>query len=154
MQQETAGTEILDTDACWKMLRQTPIGRLAIELDGQPDLFPVNFVADGRTLVFRSNEGSKLAGSVHVQRIAFEIDGFGPAVNETWSVIVKGHAREVNDPRELQEVECLPLVPWGIDDKPVFVRIIPSLITGRRFRVDDDVVADDSVGWDRNLRRK
>ena len=53
--------EILGTEACWELLASAPVGRLGVVVDGRPEIFPVNFVTDDRTIVFRTEVGSKLA---------------------------------------------------------------------------------------------
>jgi hypothetical protein len=146
---DTTGTEVLTDTACWERLRRTSVGRLATESDGQPDIFPINFVLDGESIVFRTKPGTKLAASAGLQRIAFEIDGYEPQRGTAWSVVVKGRARTVDGMHEQFEVDRLPLFPWVTFDKPVFVRIIPIEVTGRRFTISDDVIADGGFGWDR-----
>ena len=61
---------ILDSDACWSMLQQAEVGRLAVSLDGDLEIFPVNFVVDNRTVVFRTAAGTKLAGAVLGRSVA------------------------------------------------------------------------------------
>jgi hypothetical protein len=38
-----------------------PLGRLVTSVDGQPEIFPVNFVVQHRSVLFRTAEGTKLA---------------------------------------------------------------------------------------------
>ena len=40
------------------------VGRLAVSIKEQPDIFPINFVVDHGTVVFRTAEGTKLAAAV------------------------------------------------------------------------------------------
>jgi hypothetical protein len=49
--------------------------------------------------------------------------------------------------QEVFDAEDLPLFPWLATDKPNFVRIEPTLVTGRRYHVVDDVTPDHSLGW-------
>jgi len=59
-----SGVTILDESACWRLLRSTEVGRLAVALADRPDIFPINFLVDQATIVFRTAEGSKLAAVV------------------------------------------------------------------------------------------
>jgi len=127
--------EHLSLAECWELLDATSVGRLAVDIAGQPDIFPVNYVVDGESLVFRSGAGTKLAGAVLGEHVAFEIDGSRPADRTVWSVVVKGRAREISHMAERFAVDDLPLYPWVADPKPNFVRVEPTLVTGRRFRV-------------------
>ena len=53
----------------------------------------------------------------------------------TWSVLVRGVAREVSDPAELRAARALSLEPWAIDGAADhYVRVEPTLITGRRIQ--------------------
>ena len=49
-----------------------------------------------------------------------------------WSVIITGWAEEVRQPEEVARLEKLPLGPWCPGPKPIWLRIRPSTITGRR----------------------
>lgn len=148
------GTEILNESVCWQRLRATSIGRLAVNSDGQPDIFPINYVVDDGTLVFRTRAGTKLAASVLLQRVAFEIDGYDPAHGHAWSVVVKGRARSIERIPERFEAEDLPLFPWVTFAKPEFVRIVPREVTGRRFVLSNGVASDGSIGWEANDARR
>ena len=118
------------------LLRQSPVGRLAVVVDGQPDIFPVNYVADHGTVVFRTAEGTKLAGAVGAA-VAFEVDGYDPAAGAAWSVVVKGRAEQVRRLEDLLDTAGLPLFPWHAAPKQRFVRIVPDGVTGRRFTTVD-----------------
>jgi nitroimidazol reductase NimA-like FMN-containing flavoprotein (pyridoxamine 5'-phosphate oxidase superfamily) len=140
-------TEILSESACWELLDQAQVGRLAVDIAGQPDIFPINFVVDKSGIVFRSAAGTKLAGAVLNRLVAFEIDGYEPDERTAWSVVVKGQARPIERMQEVFDAEDLPLFPWLSWDKPNFVRIEPTVVTGRRYHVVDEAVPDRSLGW-------
>lgn len=150
MQTTPEGTEILTDRQCWERLRTTSIGRLAVHSAGQPDIFPINYVVDDETIVFRTRAGTKLSSSVLLQRVAFEIDGYDPGRGHAWSVVVKGRARSIERLSERYEAEDLPLFPWVTFSKPEFVRIVPREVTGRRFQLSAEAGSDDSIGWDRH----
>jgi nitroimidazol reductase NimA-like FMN-containing flavoprotein (pyridoxamine 5'-phosphate oxidase superfamily) len=120
---------------------------LAVDVAGQPDIFPVNYVVDRRAIVFRTSAGTKLAAAVLMRHVAFEIDGYEPADRSVWSVVVKGFAAEVERLSDYMAAEDLPLYPWLATVKPSFVRIEPRAVTGRRFHVADEVSPDCSIGW-------
>ena len=145
VRQET--TETLAEAECWELLDRTTVGRLAVDIAGQPDIFPVNYIVDKSGLVFRTAAGTKLAGAVLNRFVAFEIDGFEPEQRTAWSVVVKGHAFTIEKLEDLFDAEDLPLFPWLAWEKPNFVRIDPTTISGRRFHIVDDARADASIGW-------
>jgi len=131
--------EILDVAECLHLLRSAQVGRLGIAIMNVPDIFPVNFVVDDDTVVFRTAEGTKFAAAVLGTAVAFEVDGYDPAAGEAWSVVLKGQAVEIAGMYELFDAEDLPLFPWHNSPKHRFVRIQSDEITGRRFRVDPAV---------------
>jgi nitroimidazol reductase NimA-like FMN-containing flavoprotein (pyridoxamine 5'-phosphate oxidase superfamily) len=113
------------------------VGRLAVAIRDHPDIFPVNFVVDRGSVVFRTAEGTKLAAAVLGRGVAFEVDGVDDDAGEAWSVVVKGHAVELQRLEELFEAADLPLYPWHAAPKHRYVRIEPVEITGRRFHIAD-----------------
>ena len=141
------GTEILSEAVCWERLRKTSVGRMGVHHDGQPAIYPVNYLVDGKSIVFRTRPDSKIAGSPLLERVAFEIDGFEPAQGDAWSILVKGVAQIVDSDAEIAYADELPLFPWVVADRPAWIRIVPVEVTGRRFHLIDDVVTDASVGW-------
>ena len=135
MNAATEPMTVLEPGQSWALLRQAEVGRLAVSIADHPDIFPVNFTVDHATVVFRTAEGTKLAAAVLGRGVAFEVDGYEPAAGEAWSVVIKGHAHEIEGMHELFDAQDLPLFPWHAGPKHRFVRIIPEAISGRRFHV-------------------
>jgi uncharacterized protein len=105
-----SGVTDLPANACWALLRTQEVGRLAVSIADRPEIFPVNYVVDHGTIVFRTAEGTKLAGAAQ-RDVAFEADGYEPDTGEAWSVVVKGRADEVSRGHELLDTTDLPLFP-------------------------------------------
>lgn len=132
---DITGIADLPEHDCWTLLRSAEVGRLAVCGAEGPDIYPINFVVDHGTIVFRTAEGSKLAATLSAPDVAFETDGFDPAANDAWSVVVKGRAEVVTRVHEQIETMELPLFPWHASPKPYFIRIVPGVVSGRRFQV-------------------
>jgi len=128
----TSPAEQLTRDECLAVLSRNDLGRLAVALaDGQPDIFPVNYVLDGDRVVFRSLAGTKLDHAA-LDRVAFEVDDRNSA--GAVSVVVKGVAREITtalDPESERQRQLELETPLSGDH---WVRIVPSSVTGRRLR--------------------
>jgi uncharacterized protein len=135
------GTLVLEPHECWSLVRSAEVGRLAVAIMDRPDIFPVNHVVDGGTIVFRTAEGTKLAAAVLGEAVAYEVDGYDAEAGDAWSVVVKGRAVELKRMQELFDANDLPLFPWHAAPKSRFVRIEPESITGRRFHVVDHTAA-------------
>ena len=131
-----AGEQVLEADDCWTLLEGAEVGRLAVSaVGGAPDIFPVNYVVQEGTIVFRTGEGSKLSWAVHGRPVAFEVDGRDPDADVAWSVVIKGGAAHVEPAQEMIDPAGLPLFPWHGGPKEHFVRIVPDEVTGRRFPI-------------------
>jgi hypothetical protein len=140
-------TNVLGLDVCWDLLRSAAVGRLAVIVDDRPEIFPVNHVVDGGTIVLRTSDGTKLAAVLHDSAAAFEVDGYDESTDQAWSVIVKGQVRQIRRLHELLDTVHLPLTPWQGDPKDHFLRIEPDDVTGRRFPVAEP------AGWQNQLGR-
>lgn len=142
------GMDILSDDESWELLRTATVGRLAVDVGGRPDIYPINYIIDDGTIVFRTGAGTKLAAAALMHHVAFEIDGYHPSDRTAWSVVVKGWADQVERMDDVFDAEELPLFPWAAHPKPNYVKITPHEVTGRRFHVVDEVSPDSSIGWD------
>lgn len=121
----------MDEDRCWARLSAMNLGRLAISVDGQPDIFPVNFVVQRRTVLIRTAEGTKLAGAAINERVAFEADDHD--ASRGWSVVLKGRAQLLASTDELLVAERAQVMPWITTPKRRYIRIVPDHISGRQF---------------------
>lgn len=133
LDERTDGVDLATAQA-WTLLAESVVGRLAVIVDGRPEIFPVNHLVDQGSVVFRTAAGTKLAGCAG-HWVAYEVDGYDMATASAWSVVIKGEAQQVNRLYDVLEVIELPLFPWFSAPKPHFVRIVPDSITGRRFEV-------------------
>jgi hypothetical protein len=125
---------VLDTQTCWQLLAGEEVGRLAVSVQQHPDIFPVNYVVDSQTIVFRTAEGTKLFALFVDSAVAFEVDSYDAESGTAWSVVIKGRAAEI-PMQDLLDDLAFPLFPWTATPKPRFVRVVPAEVTGRRFHV-------------------
>jgi nitroimidazol reductase NimA-like FMN-containing flavoprotein (pyridoxamine 5'-phosphate oxidase superfamily) len=131
MTKDAQPISILSETDCWNLVSSRALGRLVTSVDGQPEIFPVNFVVQQRTILFRTAEGTKLVSTAINNNVLFEVDDHN--VVDGWSVIVKGVARTLRTDEEIDEAERAQLLPWTATVKQHFVRIRPVSVTGRRF---------------------
>lgn len=128
----TPHTTIIESSDAWQLLRGRSIGRLAVSLDDRPDIFPVNFLADGADLLVRTAHGTKTARIAENTHVAFEVDEV--TSEHAWSVVVKGTARVITEQSAIDLAERSPLWAWSPEPKHVFLRISVAEVTGRRFQ--------------------
>ncbi len=128
-----AGLEILPFDVCLKLLATVPVGRVSFLADGEIVVLPVNHVVDGQDPVFRTARGSKLSAAEGQDLVAFEADSYDERTKSGWSVLVNGRAQAVYEEAEIRRLSRLGLHPWVTAvERPFWVRIRPSSITGRQ----------------------
>ncbi len=117
---------------CFELLAGGQLGRLAVVDDLGPVVFPVNYVLDRHTVVFRTEEGTKLHAAALGSRVCFEVDGYDVITRSGWSVIVRGEITEVTNRAELPRLLELPLEAWAPGARNRYVRLLPAVLTGRR----------------------
>ncbi len=126
------GVTILPEHECWELLAGETLGRLVTSVDGRPEIFPVNYVVQRRTILFRTAEGTKLISAAINNHVVFEVDDHNVA--EGWSVIVKGVARSLRTNEDIEDAERAQVLPWTTSEKSHYVRVLPEMVTGRRFQ--------------------
>lgn len=120
----------LDSTEAWSRLRSMSFGHLAVSVEGQPDIFPVNFLANDSSILIRTEEGTKVERIEINALIAFEVDDV--TAERAWSVVVKGTAHRL-DAAAVAVARHEPLWTWAPGVKDVFIRIRPTEVTGRFF---------------------
>ena len=122
---------VLSASESWDLLGTAALGRLVTNFAGEPEIFPVNYVVQGQTVLFRTAEGTKLFSAVANRTVVFEADDHNAV--EGWSVIVRGRAHQLKADKDIREADRAGLYPWVATRKPNYVRIVATDITGRRF---------------------
>ncbi|MGI9145417.1 MAG: pyridoxamine 5'-phosphate oxidase family protein [Chloroflexota bacterium] len=129
-----ADLEEISEDECLELLARHEIGRIALVVEGQPLIFPVNYGISHRIVSFRTAHGTKLSAAPG-SNVAFEIDDYEPSTGIGWSVLVQGVA--VDSTTALDDVSWMargasphPLAP-GVKVHRLAIR--PTAISGRRF---------------------
>ena len=129
--------EELDEEQCLKLISEGGIGRIAYVGRFGPAVLPVNYALQDGAVVFRTAANSPLDEDLRTgiadadYKVAFEIDSIDLAHRRGWSVLVQGPAHHVTeDGRDV--AAGARIEPWAPGDREMFVRIVPSRITGRR----------------------
>jgi nitroimidazol reductase NimA-like FMN-containing flavoprotein (pyridoxamine 5'-phosphate oxidase superfamily) len=131
--------EELDENECLQLIGSGGIGRIAYVGRFGLAVLPVNYKLRGGAIVFRTAENAALDEDLRTgiaaadYKVAFEIDEIDTAAQQGWSVLIQGPAHHVHGP-ELDVVHSAGVESWAPGARELFVRIIPSRITGRRVR--------------------
>jgi hypothetical protein len=121
----------LPRDECLRLLDVGRVGRVVYTDDDGPLTVPVNYRMYCSDVLFRISPTSQMCLHLSKAAVSFEVDRLDDFHQTGWSILVRGQASYV-------ESEDLPIfhserpVPWAQGPRPVYVRIRPSRITGRR----------------------
>jgi nitroimidazol reductase NimA-like FMN-containing flavoprotein (pyridoxamine 5'-phosphate oxidase superfamily) len=122
----------LTDDEAWELLARHEVGRLATTAGGVLDIFPITYVVDERTLVFRTAPGTKLVELTINDHVVFEIDHYDDV--EGYSVVLHGTAEQLDSMGEVDQAKLLPLPSLFPTERPRYVRIHPDRVSARKFR--------------------
>jgi uncharacterized protein len=120
-------------EECFALLGLQTLGRLAVVRDGRPEIFPVNYAMDGRTIVIRTAEGLKLTyGSL--AHVAFEVEDIDRNARDGWVVVVHGFAEEITDGGDRWSVHAREVgaSPWVKGPHDRYLAISHNHLSGRR----------------------
>lgn len=130
--------EELDEAECLRLIGSGGIGRIGYSGRYGPTVMPVNYQLYEGTIVFRTAQDSATdkdlrTGIANAEyKVAFEIDDFDAAARTGWNVLVQGSAHHVESEAERASVAHAGVEPWPGGDRELFLRIIPTRVTGRR----------------------
>lgn len=125
------GVEILSEDESLALLAQGSLGRVAATMGALPVILPVRYGTLDGDIVFRAGAGRELR-AIDGSIIAFQADSVA-GDDSGWHVLVVGPSHEMTARGELDAAARLDLAPWPHPAADRFVRLVPQLITGRRF---------------------
>jgi nitroimidazol reductase NimA-like FMN-containing flavoprotein (pyridoxamine 5'-phosphate oxidase superfamily) len=130
--------EELDEAECLRLIASGGVGRIGYSGRYGPTVMPVNYRLFEGTIVFRTAQDSATdedlrTGIANAEfKVAFEIDEFDTAARTGWNVLIQGSAHHVESDAERAAVAGAGVDPWPGGDRELFLRIIPSRVTGRR----------------------
>jgi nitroimidazol reductase NimA-like FMN-containing flavoprotein (pyridoxamine 5'-phosphate oxidase superfamily) len=130
----------LDEAESLRLIAQGEVGRIAYLSRFGPAVLPVNYKWHDGAIVFRTARHSALdedlqtgiAGGDYM--VAFEIDDFDVRERRGWSVLIQGPAHHVESEAEREAAARAGVQPWAGGERALFIRIVPTRITGRRIK--------------------
>ena len=121
----------LDRDRCMGLLAQACVGRVAVVVNGVPEVTPVNYALLDGDVVFRSGTGTKLHAALMSQPVSFEVDRIDEDRRIGWSVLVSGESSVIEDDERLARAEALDIDAWAPGARDAFVCVRTDLVLGR-----------------------
>ncbi|MEU8925877.1 pyridoxamine 5'-phosphate oxidase family protein [Kitasatospora sp. NPDC048545] len=117
---------------CWELLGTHGVGRVGLPLGPAPVVLPVNYAVDAATIVYRTSPKGAAAPD-DGSPASFQVDHVDDHRSRGWSVLILGEAHHIDDPEEQRRLAALPgAAPWAGGARPLWVRIRPGEVTGRR----------------------
>lgn len=132
--------EDLGEDECLRLIAPGGIGRIAYRSRFGPAVLPVNYKLQDGAVLFRTARDSTLDEDLRTgitgaeYKVAFEIDDIDVPGRQGWSVVIQGAAHRVQTEAEHESALEAGIEPWPGGQRELFVRIVPSRVTGRRIR--------------------
>jgi uncharacterized protein len=124
----------LEPEECYRLLAGHEIGRLGVNAEHYPLIFPVNYALDRDVIVVRTHAGTMLEAAAHAN-VTFEVDEIDRRTRTGWSVLVRGLAEELTSAHRAELIERTTrsgVKPWVPGEHERWMRIIPQGISGRR----------------------
>jgi len=135
---EPAVLAVLDEAECLRLIAPGGIGRIAYSGRYGPTVIPVNYRLYQGAIVFRTAEDSPTDEDLRTgianadYKVAFEIDDVDRRARDGWSVLIQGPVHHVASEAERASISQAGVEPWPGGDRELFLRIVPTRITGRR----------------------
>jgi transcriptional regulator with XRE-family HTH domain len=137
---------------CWRLIAPGGVGRIAFCMPSGPVVLPVNYAVvrgsqpasavsssavsssavASSAIVLRTGHGTLIEAHGY-DKVAFEVDHIDDALCQGWSVLVAGQAHIVAQPAELRHLNArADVLPWPEGEHDVWVRVVPTKVSGRR----------------------
>ncbi|MFD0274635.1 helix-turn-helix domain-containing protein [Kitasatospora sp. NPDC127111] len=117
---------------CWDRIGTHGIGRIALPVQPGPAVFPVNYIVDGRTVLYRTDPRGAAAAEDSIE-VSFQVDHIDEHHRDGWSVLITGTAEHVTDPETIRHLADQPgAQPWAGGVRSLWIRVTPAHITGRQ----------------------
>lgn len=126
--------EPLGLEECQSLIAPGGVGRFVYVDEQGPVAVPVNFRLLDGDVVFRTDSKATVIAATFQEPVSFEVDNLDDALSEGWSVLLKGDARVITEPAELERAQALGIAPWAGGERRTYVRVVPRQVTGRRIR--------------------
>lgn len=127
---------LLSEEECIPLLKSRDLGRIALVVDGKPEIFPVNYAFEEGVVVFRTSTGLKLERGPYTAA-AFEVDEVDAKTGDAWSVVVHGTVHDISEASDelAERLRRLTVRPAPPGTRENWMAIYAQRMTGRRFTI-------------------
>ena len=128
--------ENLSEEECLELLESVRYGRVAVVThQGRPEIFPVNFVLHGHTVVFMTGS-AVIQARAPLGHVAFEADDIDMSTHEGWDVVVSGEGADITGSVDVHSLVARSerVEVWAPGPKEHWISIVNPRFTGRRLK--------------------
>lgn len=123
----------LSVEECYRRLNRHDVGRVSVDARGGPDILPVNYRVDNRSVIIRTSPYGVLA-ELPGKAVSFQVDELDQASETGWSVLLKGSVRAI-EAEEMFELRMMGAPqPWAGGVRNLYLRLMPHHVTGRELQ--------------------
>lgn len=121
----------LSVEESWELAGSTRLSRIGWNAPGGPVVIPVNHLVHDGAVWVRTSAHSSMAEQVDESAVALLVDDVDPNTHVGWSVQFRGNTEILYRDSEIPEA-VKSLHSWPAGPHPLWVRLRPKEITGRR----------------------
>lgn len=125
----------LSVEECWELAPGNGLARIGWNAPGGPVVIPVNHVVRDDTVWIRTSAHSQLAEQVDESQVAVLVDEIDSETHVGWSVQFKGRAAVLYREEQVPP-EVLTLRPWPAEPRPLWIKLAPTEVNGRRLAAE------------------
>ncbi|NYI78656.1 pyridoxamine 5'-phosphate oxidase family protein [Nocardioides panzhihuensis] len=126
-----AQLEELTVEESWRLAADIQISRIGWNGPRGPVVLPVNHVVHEKAVWIRTSAHSSMAEQIDESAVALLVDDLDPDTHVGWSAQFKGHAEILYNEDQIPET-VKHLQAWPAGPRPLWVRLRPKEVTGRR----------------------
>jgi hypothetical protein len=132
------GVETIDEAECLRLIAPGGVGRLGYSGRNGVGVLPVCYRLVGGSILFRTPLDSPTDEDLRTgiqgaeYKVSFEIDDVGQDAREGWMVFIQGDAHHMDSEDDRASAWTPDISPPDSGTQEHFLRITPTLITGRR----------------------
>ncbi|MER7608912.1 pyridoxamine 5'-phosphate oxidase family protein [Nocardioides sp. NPDC127503] len=130
-----AQLEELTVEESWRLATDTQVSRIGWTGPRGPVVLPVNHVVHEEALWIRTSAHSSMAEQIDESAVALLVDDLAPDTHVGLSALFKGRAEILYRDDQIPDL-VRDLHPWPAGARPLWVRLRPKEVTGRRLVAD------------------
>ena len=124
----------LSRQQCLTRLTSTEVGRIGVTMQALPVILPVHFAMVDESVQFGTTRNTRVDAAANGAVIAFQADGYDPAGDAWWSILLQGIAAPVDVSEAVIDADRPTSRSWsGAQGETQLLRLSSDNMFGRSF---------------------